>query len=380
MIEVREGSARFLVPELGPARGPASSKMAVFYNPAMALARDLCVLVVSAMGPALRRPLRALDGLAGTGVRAIRLALETGIEFEALTVNDRSREARELIARNAALNGLEGRLRIERSDLNALLATEKLDYIDIDPFGSPAPFLHGAARAVRHGGLIGLTATDTGPLCGTNPWTCYRRYLAFSMRSEHMRETAARILAGYCARVAASQDVALRPALVHWGDHYIRVYARAMRSAAAATRALRELGYVTRERRLISMEEGAPARGRAAGPLWLGELFDPELVRGLAGDFRKRLGEGRPLAEPRRLSRALSEIEEEAGMPPFFFELDSVVRGAGSGPPCLSAMISSLRSAGFRASRTHFSPTGFRTDAPPEEVRRLALATARAAR
>ncbi len=84
MPAITEGAARILVPDwaggTGPEKGPGSSSMPVFYNPAMRLGRDLCVLAAGRIG--LSRPLRAVDGLAGSGVRAIRLALETGgIDF-----------------------------------------------------------------------------------------------------------------------------------------------------------------------------------------------------------------------------------------------------------------------------------------------------------
>ncbi|MEM4728443.1 MAG: tRNA (guanine(26)-N(2))-dimethyltransferase [Thermoplasmata archaeon] len=399
MHELVEGAARLLVPRVGPARGPASSRTPVFHNPAMAPARDLCTLFVAAAGMALGRRLRAVDGLAGTGVRAIRLALETGLDFEALVANDRSPEAHELILKNIALNGLEGLVSASRSDLRALLYQERFDYIDIDPFGSPVPFLQPAAASVRHGGFIGLTATDTGPLCGTNPRTCLRRYQALSARSEYMHETAARILIGFCVRSAAGIDIALRPVLVHSRDHYIRVYLKALRSPARAAEVLGELGYVGPGREMTPYipEPGRPAapfhvpggpgagaggghggeRGTEfAGPLWLGELFDRGLLDGVLNAFRKRAREGPPLARKQQLAKTLSAMDEEAGMPPFFYELDAVVKGGHSGPPSLSAMLAALRAAGFRASRTHFCPTGFRTDAPPEEVRRLAVEAA----
>ena len=380
MHELTEGAARLLVPRPGPERGPASSRTPVFYNPAMALARDLCTLAVAGFGASLGRRVRGVDGLAGTGVRAIRIALETGLDFEALVANDRSREAHELILRNISLNGVGGVVSASRSDLNALLSIERFDYIDLDPFGSPAPFLHSAARSVRHGGLIGLTATDTGPLCGTNPRTCLRRYQALSVRSEYMHETAARILIGYCVRQAATLDIALRPALVHSGDHYLRVYLRAWRSPSKADRALEEIGFVGPGRELIpARHAGGDSRAGFAGPLWTGELYDRALLERVLAAHRARMDKGPPFARPERLNRLLQAMDEEAGMAPFFYELDAVVRGSRTGPPGLSRMLEALRGAGYRASRTHFCPTGFRTDAPPEEVRRLALEASKGA-
>lgn len=381
MLEIREGAASILAPDKGPERGPASSDMPVFYNPAMGIVRDLCVLAVKRLGGSLQRPLKALDGLSGTGVRAIRLALETGCRFERLVANDRSPGAFGLLGDNILRNGVEGTVSAVRSDLNSLLSQERFDYIDIDPFGPPVEFLPAAVRAVRHKGLLGITATDTGPLCGTNPATCFRRYGAMSVRSEYMHETAARILAGHCVRAGAQVDVALRPVLVQSDDHYIRLYLRAERSIPRTNEALGGLGFIGPERKLLPMEEGSPVRGRVAGPMWLGELWDPAFLDGVLGDFNYRVADaatgrepgGRPaapLAGGKRLARMLENMKEEANMPALFFELDECARRFRAGPPKMSALLETLRFGGFRASRTHFSPTGFRTDAPPPELER----------
>jgi tRNA (guanine26-N2/guanine27-N2)-dimethyltransferase len=343
--------------------------MPVFYNPAMGIARDMCVLAVGRIG--LSRPLKVVDGLAGSGVRAIRLALETDLSFERLVANDRHDRSFESIKENIRRNGLEGRVEPSCMDLAALLSPERFDYIDIDPFGSPVEFIPAAIRAIRHGGMLGITATDTGPLCGTNPSTCLRRYGAVSMRSEHMHETAARILTGFCIRQAASIDIGLRPLLTQSEDHFLRVYLLAERSVKAAEAGLSMMGYTGLERQVLTMEEGSPVKGGTAGPLWLGPLFDRAFVAGMAGDLGARLSRAAlepqrtdPPACPFRLSRQLGLMLEEAEMPPFFYELDTVARQINVNPAPLVPLIEALRSSGFRASRTHFCSTGFRTDAP----------------
>jgi tRNA (guanine26-N2/guanine27-N2)-dimethyltransferase len=351
------------------ARGPASSRMPVFYNPAMRMGRDMCVLAVGRMG--LSRPLKVVDGLAGSGVRAIRLALETGLDFERLVANDHHDGSFENIKENIRRNGLESRVEPSCMDLCALLSPERFDYIDIDPFGSPVEFIPAAVRAIRHGGMLGITATDTGPLCGTNPSTCLRRYGAVSMRSVYMHETAARIMIGFCIRQAASLDIGLQPLLTQSEDHFLRVYLRASRSVKTAESGLSMMGYIDIDRQVLTMVEGSPVRGGTAGPLWLGPLFDRAFVAGMAADLEDRLSSAAlepqrtaPLASPFQLSRQLGVMLEEAEMPAFFYELDEVARQERTNPAPLAPLIGALRSSGFRASRTHFCPTGFRTDAP----------------
>jgi len=374
MAEIPEGAARIVIPDFELAqKGPASSRMPVFYNPAMRTGRDMCVLAVGRIG--LSRPLKAVDGLAGSGVRAIRLALETGLEFERLVANDRDSRSFHNIMANIARNGLDGKVEPTGMDLAALLSPERWDYIDIDPFGSPVEFVPAAARAVRHGGMLGITATDTGPLCGTNPSTCLRRYGAASMRSEYMHETAARILAGFCVRQAASLDIGLRPLLAQSGEHYIRIYFRANRAIRAAQESLSSLGYIDEQRRVMTMAQGSPVIGRTAGPLWLGPLFDREFLAGMAGELDRRLSGAAlgsagasPLATPYPVSRMLGLMLQEADMPAFFYELDAVASRAAVNPAPMAPLLEALRASGFRASPTHFCPTGFRTDATGAEM------------
>ncbi|MCU0373510.1 MAG: ATP-binding protein, partial [Ignavibacteria bacterium] len=45
------------------------------------------------------------------------------------------------------------------------------DYIDIDPFGSPCPFLDAAIKRLSRGGILAVTATDTSALAGKSAVT-----------------------------------------------------------------------------------------------------------------------------------------------------------------------------------------------------------------
>ena len=39
--------------------------------------------------------------------------------------------------------------------------SEQFDIIDIDPYGSMVPFLYPAIKAVKNGGLLCITCTDS---------------------------------------------------------------------------------------------------------------------------------------------------------------------------------------------------------------------------
>ncbi|MDX1535043.1 MAG: methyltransferase, partial [Thermoplasmata archaeon] len=152
LTPVREGLADLLVPARHTRKGPGKVGGAPFYNATMATPRHVSVLVLAAAGHRVRR---ALDGLASTGVLGIRWALEAGTSVE-VTLNDRRRRACELIRTNVARNGL-GDVALRCEDLHALLTKERFDFVDVDPFGSPAPFVESALRGLRRPGFLAVT-------------------------------------------------------------------------------------------------------------------------------------------------------------------------------------------------------------------------------
>ena len=66
--------------------------------------------------------------------------------------------------------------------------------VDLDPFGSPAPYLDAATRSVVH--LLEVTATDTAPLCGAHFNSGMRKYAAVPLNNEFHSEMGVRILLG----------------------------------------------------------------------------------------------------------------------------------------------------------------------------------------
>ena len=68
------------------------------------------------------------------------------------------------------------------------LTGQPFDVIDLDPYGSPHLFLDGAVQAVADGGLLLVTCTDMGVLCGNAPDTSYSKYGATSIKSKSCHE------------------------------------------------------------------------------------------------------------------------------------------------------------------------------------------------
>ncbi len=353
--EVVEGRARLLVPDVPRRRGPGAKGPWPFYNPTMVVNRDLSAIALARWPHPLDQ---VLDGLAATGAWGIRMGLEAAAG--SLAFNDLSPSAADLIRANLELNGLRGE--VWSQDLRKAFAERAFDYVDIDPFGPPTPFLGHAFHSARTPSGLGITATDTAPLCGTYPKTCLRRYVARPLRCAQGHEIGLRILLGYLERVAQAHAKVVRPQIAFAAEHFLRVHVLVLD-------ALREeggsVGYVSRDARgaFLPAEPHAPD---AVGPVWLGPLGDPAFIRSLSPS------EWTGVAS----QRLLATLQAEADMPAFFVTTDALAQRDRGSPPKLDRFLDALRAAGFRASRTHFHPRGVKTDAPPDEVVRLFRAVA----
>jgi len=374
--KVREGLAEVLVPA-EEVRAP--KRATVFYNPVMALNRDVAVLVLRTFSEMAGRPIRACEPLCGCGIRGIRFALEVPGVSEVI-MGDLNPNAVRLSEENIRLNGVQEKVGVRLSDANVLLTAfsapgQRFDYIDLDPFGSPAPFMDSAVRALKSKGLLTLTATDMAPLCGVHVNACLRKYGAVPIRTGYSKELAVRILLGALARVASAHDMGIRPLLCHATDHYARAYCLLEKGQGKANESISNLGYIAHcpscHEREVIRGLGKPIAAECpycgskrliSGPLWTGRIFDRDFCSSVA----------RQLAETpwvsRRAKRLLELITGEAEGPPAYYAVQKLCDAFDLRTPSIEGLVRALRERGWWASRTHFDPQGIRTDAPAREV------------
>jgi tRNA (guanine26-N2/guanine27-N2)-dimethyltransferase len=169
---IKEGKVSIIVPEFEK----VSSKAPVFYNPVMELNRDLSVAAISAFREGFDKDISVCDTFGGTGIRGIRYAKEIDGVEEAV-INDLNPMAVEYARENIKLNHLDN-VSVFMEDANMILrqCKGKFDVVDLDPFGTPSPYVDSAAHSIRAGGMICVTATDTSALCGTYIEPCIRKY------------------------------------------------------------------------------------------------------------------------------------------------------------------------------------------------------------
>lgn len=322
----------------------------------MAPDRDLEVAFVRAWAPGAHRSLEGWDMLAASGVRGLRVLHETDA-FHGLLLTEANPAAAELLASNAAR--FPG-ARVEARDARAP-SEGRFDLVDLDPYGTPVPFLEAALAAVRPGGTLAVTATDMMVLAGVQPGAAERRYGGRPVRGRLGPEGGLRLLLATVARAADARRLRVRPLLAYSHDHYVRAYLEVRPAPDAGGPGpigpLGGAGY-----------DGPPLGSDGVfGPMWLGPLLDADVVG--------RLLPPPGAADPPGTARWIARLKEEvAADVPFYYEANSLARALGlTHPPPIEFFLSALRGAGFRAARTQARPEGFRTDAPRAVVEATAL-------
>jgi tRNA (guanine26-N2/guanine27-N2)-dimethyltransferase len=383
---IQEGNTKVLVPKLKEfVTQPyeyAPSKAPVFYNPVMELNRDIAVLAVQAYQKTTSRKITICEPLTGCGLRGIRFANEVKSVKE-VVIGDINENAFRLASYNVRMNGLQERVTVRKEEANSILSSysaphRRFDVIDIDPFGSPVPFIDSAVRAVRNHGLIVLTATDMAALCGVHPKACIRKYGGKPLRTEYCHELAVRLLAGCLATVAVKHDIGIKIAFSHRGEHYTRVYATINYGARNADVSLEKMGYVLHCFKCFHRETGkgfpnleylnecteCGSKLNVAGPLWLGNITDPEYC-----SLIQCQSENRKLKLAKKIGTMLALLRTESNAPITYYVIDKMCDMLGLPVPSVKAVAEALQKRGFRAVPTHFSSRGIRSDVP---ARRLA--------
>lgn len=344
---MREGKIEFEVPA-----GDIKKSAPVFYNPVMELPRDISIAVYKQYA---QPGWTFLDALAASGIRALRVAKEVGLPVTAVDLNP---TALSYMEKNAKRNKIDPE--IIRADANAIMAQRVFDIVDIDPFGTPAPFIDMAVRSAKK--LLSITATDTAVLCGTYPSTCLRRYMARPQRTDFLHEFGVRLLTGYAIRMAARFDIQLLPVFCHAAYHYYRVYFEVDGGAGKTDRCLKEVKTITWSPTRMGRTKNTDET--TLGPIWIGRLWK----KGLANKVRDEIGNGEYGTRNSAL-KMLELIADEEDLPPLYYDLHMICKLIGKPCPKFGCVQGKLTDKGIKNSRTHFCRTGLRAECSLEELK-----------
>ncbi|KAI1168489.1 S-adenosyl-L-methionine-dependent methyltransferase [Nemania serpens] len=381
-----------------------------------------------------------LDALSATGLRALRYAQELPF-VTSVTANDLTPSAVESIRRNAEHNGIESKINATLGDARAhmytLLADEvthdhdraryakknksrgrRYDVIDLDPYGTAAPFLDAAVNAVRDdGGLLCVTCTDSGVWASNGyPEKAFSLYGGVPIKGFYSHEVGLRLILHAVATSAARYGLAVEPLLSLSIDYYVRIFVK-IRKSPAQVKFLAgktmvvyncdngcgawETQLLARNRKAMNKSgkgtfyKHGPAlapttdlncahcdsKMHLAGPMYAGLLHSPEFIKKILDDLPKASDD--IYGTKSRIEGMLSTALEEALPPPeddlppnkedefaalepypFYFHPTNLAGAMHCICPDEDSFKGALRHLGYKATRSHCKAGSMRTNAP----------------
>ncbi|XP_041838700.1 tRNA (guanine(26)-N(2))-dimethyltransferase isoform X2 [Melanotaenia boesemani] len=353
--------------------------------------------VAATVGEKYEQGLRVLEGLAASGLRSVRFALEVP-GLHSVTANDFSSKAAALIARNAQYNRVNHLLHASCRDASMLMyekrgKKERYDVIDLDPYGSPASFLDAAVQAVGEGGLLCVTCTDMAVMAGNSGETCYSKYGSVSIKAKYCHEMALRTILHSLDQRAGVYQRYIQPLLSISADFYIRVFVRVFTGQAIVKNSaskqalvyncvgcgsfhLQRMGRRTSNGKHMkySAATGPPVgpecehcgqRHQLGGPIWAEPIHDLSFVQKVLSAVS---GNPSRFGTSKRIEGMLSMVTEELEDVPLYYTVDNLSSTIKCNTPSLLQFRSALLHAGHRVSLSHACKNAVKTDAPPAAI------------
>uniref|UniRef100_A0A8B9RFQ1 tRNA (guanine(26)-N(2))-dimethyltransferase n=1 Tax=Astyanax mexicanus TaxID=7994 RepID=A0A8B9RFQ1_ASTMX len=347
----------------------------------------------TSVGECCEDGLRVLEGLAASGLRSVRFALEVP-GLKSVTANDCSAKAAALIARNAKYNNVAHLLHASQKDASMLMyemrgKKERYDVIDLDPYGSPSPFLDAAVQAVSEGGLLCITCTDMAVMAGNSGETCYSKYGSVSLKSKYCHELALRIILHSLDQRANVYQRYIEPLLSVSVDFYIRVFIRVRTGQATVKHSASKQALVYNcvgcgafhiqrmGKRILqgkhmkfSAATGPPVgmncdhcgqRHQLGGPVWAEPIHNLEFVQKVLAAVS---GNPSRFGTSKRIEGVLSMVTEELQDIPLYYVLDQLSSTVHCNTPAMLQFRSALLHAGYKVSFSHACKNAVKTDAP----------------
>ena len=336
-------------------QGDVHARMEIFYNPLMKSNRNISLVLLNSI---TNKNLKLALPLAGSGIRGLRFLqeLKRG-KIKELFVNDKKDNFIKIFNQNLLLNKLSSsKVKIHNEEANLFLLHQAgFDYIDLDPFGTPNPFLATAVARISRKGILAVTATDTAALSGTYPKSTQRKYWAKSLRCHLMHEIGLRILIRKVQLQGVQFDKVLIPILSYHKDHYFRVYFISAKGKEKCDELIKQHKYLLYCSNCLTSLVSENNCGTCdcgkkfdfAGPLWVGDLFDSKLV--------KKMAKTNPFPEEQKFLDLLAE--ESTKKTVGFYDLHVLAKKYK-----LKVLKNEFVLQKIKGARTHFSTVGVRSD------------------
>lgn len=327
-----------------------------FYNPQMKIVRSLNIEIYSAFNFK-----NFLDLLASLGANSLRVKKELNLEVFA---NDISKEAVELLKKNAELNNLKINIFNENAKFLHCKLKEKFDIIDIDPFGSPTKFLPYILNFLKKETLLSLTATDTATLSGKNPNTCLRRYGIFNVFSDMSKEISVRTLLTFVILFFSKYNYLAKPIFSYSEKHFVKVYVLLKKSGKRKIdEFLKNVSAISFCKNCLNKKVGIYEKCNCNNnfshifPIYIGKLYDEKIVE------KVYLNSKYPYTK-KIFEKALND--NASGL---VFDTHTLAKKLKTSIPSINGIIEKLKEKGIEASKCYLSSTCIRTSSYEELVK-----------
>ncbi|KIM49074.1 hypothetical protein M413DRAFT_438239 [Hebeloma cylindrosporum] len=353
-----------------------------------------------------------LEALSATGLRSIRYAKEIPL-VRYVIANDLSPAAVEAMKRNIAINDLgtgsesdptRQKVQVNEGDACSLMYhhredKRRVDVVDLDPYGTAAPFIDAAVQCVNDGGLLCVTCTDLSVLATTNyPEKCFSNYGGVPLKAEYCHESALRLVLHAISTSASRYGRVIEPLLSLSIDFYVRIFVRIRTSPIEVKKLLNKnsifyicttcqshyeqpLGKVVAKTNETSGNTNYTFKTQAgplvadkcpqcdsnlhvAGPMWSGPLHDPDFV----GKVISHVEENKSLYGTFSRMRGMLTVAKEELPNHFYFTPSKVASFFHCETPSLDDVASALLNAGHSVSRSHACPGSLKTDASHSQL------------
>ncbi|CAN5886293.1 tRNA (guanine(10)-N(2))-dimethyltransferase [soil metagenome] len=386
--KIKEGEVTLLVPSQA-INQKEPPKFPAFFNPAAKYNRDISILIYRNFIDQSRKNISFVDSMCGLGARGVRVGKEIP-QVQKVVFNDFNMLSTQTAKVNAIINNIYHKSNFYTSEICSFLSASvnfdnRATVIDLDPFGTPAPFLDCILRAVENDGMISITATDTAVLQGVYPRVCYRKYYGIPLRTRYSLEIGTRLLLSCTSLIASRLDLYINPIFAHSYRNYIRIYCKVSKSNYLANKISDKLGYILHcfecgFRELMKKgpsEMNCPLcqrKMRMGGPLWVSHIFDKTVIFKILAEILEsetRMAKGANLSkQDMNPNKRFFEIaSKELDYIPYHFDSDEFGKLMKNSTHPLTKIIEKLITDGYNASPTIFSPTGFKTEANLREIK-----------
>lgn len=398
---VQEGKATILTPKQDE----------VFYNPIQQFNRDLSIMVIKAYDEIRHEKIQAikkksknkrtklnglkiLESLAASGLRSCRYGLEIP-EAGKIVANDMLAEAVKSINKNVEYNKLTDKVVANQGDAIKFMGStdEKFHIVDLDPYGTAAPFIDSAIQCLEDDGMLLVTCTDAGVLAGSGyPEKCFALYGGNNfgnayVNGESNHEVGIRLILNLIASTAAKYKKTIEPMLSLSIDYYFRVLVKVktspinVKNHASETmltygcngcghKIVQPLGMKNNTKFQYPKLQGPISSNcqycgtsyNVAGPMYAGNLHNREFI-----DKVLKINESSDkeiYATHERIKGMLTLASNELDDAPFFFNLNQLCSIFKSPPISIEQYTKAVGNLGYKVSLTHAKKNCVKTNLP----------------